>query len=100
SITYFKCLLTYRNVSRLTTRIEQQGVMNMEFSPWVAFTDLGFIAILLVIGTVLRAKVNFVQRLFLPASIIAGLLGLALGPNGFGLIPFSDQIAVYPGILI
>lgn len=72
----------------------------MEFSPWVAFTDLGFIAILLVIGTVLRAKVNFVQRLFLPASIIAGLLGLALGPNGFGLIPFSDQIAVYPGILI
>src|SRR5690625_6912826 len=76
------------------------GGVIMDFSPWTAFTDLGFIAILLVIGTVLRAKVTFIQKLFLPASIIAGLLGLILGPNGVGFIPFSDQIETYPGILI
>lgn len=72
----------------------------MEFSPWVFFTDLGFMSILIIIGTILRAKVQFIQRLFIPASILAGILGLALGPNGINIIPFSDQIGTYPGILI
>ena len=72
----------------------------MDFSPWVLFTDIGLISLLLLVGTIIRAKVGFIQKLFLPASIIAGILGLALGPNGFGLLPFSDQITVYPGILI
>ncbi len=72
----------------------------MELTPWTIFTDLGFIAIFLLIGTLLRAKVSFVQRSFLPASIIAGLLGLILGPNGSGIIPLSNQLGVYPGILI
>ncbi|MFD1851741.1 sodium/glutamate symporter [Oceanobacillus bengalensis] len=72
----------------------------MEFSPWVFFTDLGFISILLIIGTILRAKIQFIQRLFIPASILAGILGLALGPNGVNIIPFSDQIGTYPAILI
>lgn len=72
----------------------------MEFSAWSLFTDLGLISLLLVVGMVLRAKVKFIQKLFLPASIIAGILGLALGPNGLGWIPFSDAIGDYPGILI
>ncbi|MCZ2260308.1 sodium/glutamate symporter [Sporosarcina sp. G11-34] len=72
----------------------------MDFSPWVLFTDIGLVSLLLLVGTIIRAKVRFVQKLFLPASIIAGILGLALGPNGFGLLPFSDQIKVYPAILI
>ncbi|MFD1927458.1 sodium/glutamate symporter [Sporosarcina siberiensis] len=72
----------------------------MEFSPWVLFTDIGLICLLLIVGTIIRAKVGFVQRLFLPASIIAGILGLAFGPNGFGILPFSSQIATYPAILI
>ncbi|MCZ2257424.1 sodium/glutamate symporter [Sporosarcina sp. G11-34] len=72
----------------------------MEFSPWVLFTDIGLISLLLLVGTIIRAKVKFVQRLFLPASIIAGLLGLLLGPNGIGILPFSGQIGTYPGILI
>ena len=72
----------------------------MDFSPWVLFTDIGLVSLLLLAGTIIRAKVRFVQRMFLPASIIAGILGLALGPNGFGLLPFSGQIDVYPAILI
>ena len=72
----------------------------MDFSPWVLFTDIGLVSLLLLAGTIIRAKVRFVQKLFLPASIIAGILGLALGPNGVGLLPFSDQIKVYPAILI
>ena len=72
----------------------------MEFTPWNLFTDLGLIFLLLTLGKLLRAKVKPVQVLFLPASIIAGLLALLFGPNGFGIIPFSDQISTYPSILI
>lgn len=62
--------------------------------------DAGIIAILFLLGVVLRAKVKWVQKLFLPASIIAGLMGLVAGPNGFALLPLSNNIAQYPGILI
>jgi len=72
----------------------------MDFSPWVLFTDIGLISLLLLVGTIIRAKVKFIQQMFLPASIIAGLLALLFGPNGLGLLPFSSQIGVYPAILI
>ncbi|WP_110111951.1 sodium/glutamate symporter [Bacillus sp. CGMCC 1.16541] len=72
----------------------------MNLSAWDMFIDVGFIALLLLVGTIIRAKVRWVQNLFLPASIIAGILALALGPNGIGIIPFTDQIGTYPGILI
>ncbi|CAM3252228.1 sodium/glutamate symporter [Filibacter tadaridae] len=72
----------------------------MEFSPWALFTDIGLISLLLIAGTIIRAKVGFIQRMFLPASIIAGILALIFGPNGFGLLPFSDQMGTYPAILI
>jgi len=72
----------------------------MDFSPWILFTDIGLISLLLLAGTIIRAKVRFIQRMFLPASIIAGLLALLLGPNGIGILPFSDQMKTYPAILI
>ena len=72
----------------------------MSFTPWTLFTDLGLVALLLLGGQLLRAKVPPVQRLFLPANVLAGLAGLALGPNGADILPFSDAIGKYPGILI
>lgn len=72
----------------------------MDFSPWVLFTDVGLIGLLLLVGTIIRAKVKIAQQMFLPASIIAGILALAFGPNGLGWLPFSEQIENYPGILI
>jgi glutamate:Na+ symporter, ESS family len=71
-----------------------------QFNPWSLFVDLGFIFILLLIGKFIRVKVKFVQRLFIPPSLIAGLLGLILGPNGVGIIPFSDNLGTYSAILI
>lgn len=72
----------------------------MEFDAWALLTDLGLVSVLLLVGALIRAKVQLVQRLFIPSSIIAGLLGLALGPNGAGIIPFSEQLSNYPGVLI
>lgn len=72
----------------------------MEFDAYALLVDLGFISLLLLIGTLVRAKVGLWQVLLVPASITAGLLGLLLGPNAAGLIPFSDQIAEYPTVLI
>ena len=70
------------------------------FTPWTLFTDLGFVSILLLIGKIIRVKVKFIQQLFIPPSLIAGLLGLTFGPNGLGWIPLSSEIGTYAAILI
>lgn len=70
------------------------------FTPWVLFSDLGIIMGLLLIGKLIRAKVKLIQRLFIPPSMIAGVLGLAFGPNGLGWLPMSSSISVYPAVLI
>lgn len=49
--------------------------------------DVAIIGILLVIATVIRLKVGFLRKAFIPASLIAGLMGLALGPYGLKAIP-------------
>ena len=72
----------------------------MTFTPWGLFVDLGAAAMLLLAGQWLRSRVSVVQRLFLPASVIGGLIGLALGPNGIGVLKLSDSFSTYPGILI
>ena len=70
------------------------------FTPWTLFTDLGFVSILLLIGKIIRVKVKLIQQLFIPPSLIAGLLGLTFGPNGLGWIPLSSEIGTYAAILI
>ena len=71
-----------------------------QFTPWTLFTDLGFISILLLVGKFIRVKVKLIQQLFIPPSLIAGLLGLAFGPNGLGWIPLSNDLGTYAAILI
>lgn len=62
--------------------------------------DVGLICGLLLIGVFIRAKVAVAQKLFMPASLIAGFLALTFGPNGLGWLPFSDSISDYPEMLI
>ncbi|MEW9108982.1 MAG: sodium/glutamate symporter [Cytobacillus gottheilii] len=71
-----------------------------EFTIWGFLVDFSLMSGLILLGTILRAKVKFLQALFLPASIIGGFIGLALGPFGADLLPFSDQFSSYPGLLI
>ena len=70
------------------------------FSPWTLFVDIGIISLLLLIGKLMRVKIKWVQKLFIPPSLLAGFIGLACGPHGFDILPLSDQTGTYAGILI
>lgn len=70
------------------------------YGPWTLFTDFSIIFGLILIGKLIRVKVKFIQKLFIPPSLLAGFFGLALGPNGFDLLPFSNQLGTYSAVLI
>jgi ESS family glutamate:Na+ symporter len=60
------------------------------------------LAVLLLIGKVMRVKIKLFQRIFLPSSIIGGFIGLAVGPFGLDLIPefILGTWGEIPGVLI
>ena len=70
------------------------------FTPWSLFTDFGIISILILIAKFLRVKIKLIQKLFIPPSLIAGLLGLGLGPNGAGWLPLSGNLGTYSAVFI
>ena len=51
------------------------------------FVSLAILGILLLLGTIIRLYVPFVKKFFIPASLVAGFLGLLLGPNVLNVIP-------------
>ena len=70
------------------------------FTPWTLFSDMGIICGLLLVGKFLRVKIRLIQKLFIPPSLLAGILGLAFGPGGLGWLPLSGNISTYAAILI
>ena len=69
--------------------------------------SLSIIGGLLLLGTFLRAKVKLFQKLFLPASVIGGFIGLLLGPMILGdyailRVPetYINDWSLLPGTLI
>lgn len=66
------------------------------------FFSLCILSLFLILGKVLRVKIIIFQKIFLPASIIGGFLGLTCGPFALNIIP-EDFISVWnqiPGVLI
>ncbi|RKQ28682.1 sodium/glutamate symporter [Oceanobacillus halophilus] len=54
------------------------------------------LGMLLLIGVLIRVKVNFIRKLFIPASLIAGFIGLVLGPHVLGLLP-DEMMSTWSG---
>ncbi len=61
------------------------------------------LSVLLFAGFILRSKIRLFQRLYLPACVIGGAIGLLLGPNVFNLIPFPEEmmsvVSALPNVL-
>jgi len=70
------------------------------FDVYSFLLDFAFASGFILIGQFFRAKLKFFQYYFVPASLIAGFLGLAFGPRGIGWVPFSGQFGSYAGMLI
>ena len=70
------------------------------FTPWTMVIDLGIISALILVGKYIRVKFPFVQKFLIPPSVLAGVIGLALGPEVLGWLPISGNLGTYAGILI
>jgi len=63
---------------------------------------VSYLGCLLLAGKIIRTKIPLFQRLYFPAALIGGFLGLALGPGALKLIP-PNVVGVWgmlPGRLI
>ena len=66
--------------------------------------DFGTLSILMLFGYFLRKRVKLLQDLYLPAALVAGFIGLLLGPQVLGqfspvYIPISASIGKWAGVL-
>lgn len=58
---------------------------------WSYVIDLTLVALFLGLGTFLKQKVSFFQRYLMPNAIIAGFIGLLLGPSCLKVVPLSPE---------
>lgn len=72
----------------------------MEYSVFDLLMDVGLISVLLIVGTFMRRHFRWFRNLLIPAPITAGLLGLLLGPEVLGIMPFSSALGSYSTLLI
>ena len=64
------------------------------------FYDICLMSLVFFIAKIIRIKFKVMQRLYVPSAFIAGFLCLFFGKQFINLIPFSDSISEYSGILI
>ena len=62
----------------------------MEYTNMSFLYDFAFMSLLLIIAQFLRSRIKFLQMFYIPASVLAGLMGLVLGP----------QLCLYAGMCI
>jgi ESS family glutamate:Na+ symporter len=48
---------------------------------------ISIVAILILVATIVRLKVEFLKKAFIPASLLAGIMGMILGPHMLKVIP-------------
>ncbi len=62
--------------------------------------DMLFLALFMLIGFFVRELVKPVQKLFLPSSLIGGLVLLLLGPQAIGLVEVPKSFSSMPSVMI
>ena len=74
-----------RRIGPLLTSLRRKEFV-LAVLPWEVLADFGIASLLLLVGQYLRSRLGMLQRLFLPASVIGGFIGLGLGPNGANIL--------------
>ena len=62
--------------------------------------DLAILLVFLLIGFALRELIKPLQKLFIPASVLGGLVALIVGPQVLGLIELPETLSGMPGPMI
>lgn len=62
--------------------------------------DFMILNIFLGLGWIVREKFPVLQRIFMPSSVIGGILLLICGPQLLNIVPISPMIGRYPNFLI
>ena len=62
--------------------------------------DFMILNIFLGLGWIIREKFPLLQRIFMPSSVIGGIILLLCGPQVFNIVPISPMIGKYPNFLI
>ena len=62
--------------------------------------DWQVLAALMLLGFVVREVCKPIQKLYIPTSMLAGFLGLILGPQVLGVITVPKSFSSYAGALI
>ena len=72
----------------------------MDYTHMSFLYDFAFMSLLLIIAQFLRSNIKFLQMLYIPASVLAGIFGLLLGPQFLNIIPWSGRIGSYAYMLV
>lgn len=72
----------------------------MTLNPYDILMDFALMSMLLFVAQIMRAKITIIQKLFLPASLMAGFMGLALGSQYLDILPFTSNMSSYPYMLV
>lgn len=63
-------------------------------------SDLVLLGVFLLVGFAIREICKPIQKLFIPASIIGGVIALLVGQQVFGWVTIPDSFGEVPGVLI
>ena len=70
------------------------------FDSYALLLDFCFMSGAMFIAKLLRSKIPWLQNHYIPVSVIAGFIGLLLGPQIAKVIPWSSEASSYPYLLI
>ena len=72
----------------------------MDYTHMSFLYDFAFMSLQLIIAQFLRSNIKFLQMFYIPASVLAGIFGLLLGPQFLNIIPWSGRIGSYAYMLV
>jgi len=70
------------------------------FTLYALLMDLAYASLFLMLAQFLRKALKILQNLYIPASLLAGVIGLLCGPQFLGLIQYSTVVSGYAGMLV